>query len=86
MHSVYIVLLSCGKGGKGAMGARVEHCCSANRTVDVLYDSESYELYSNCWAAHTHRHTTRIVHSPLLFILFGRNIRSPRSNDTHTLS
>ena len=59
VHSVYIVLLLCGEGGKGAMGARIEHYFSVDRAVDVLYDSKRHEFDSNHRAAHppTHPHT-----------------------------
>ena len=39
-----------------AMGARIEHRCSTNRAVDVMYFNERYEFVSNRWAAHTHTH------------------------------
>ena len=39
------------------MVARIEHCCSANKAVDVLYCSEHYWFDPNRWAARTHVHT-----------------------------
>ena len=56
--AMYIFLLSCREGGKEATGARDEHCCSANRAVDVVYVSEHYDLVSKIGQ---HTHTTHLV-------------------------
>ena len=67
MHSMYRVLLSRGEGGKGVMGAWIEHCCSANKAVDVLYDSFLlwFALGGTPTHTHTHTHTCTHTYTPL---------------------
>ena len=59
------------------MGVYSEHCCSANRAVEVVYDSEPNVNVSTMPPpppAHTHTHTHTHTHCSLWVVPYaGRN-------------
>ena len=68
------------------MGAQVEHCCSANRAVGVLYDSERYELIQIVgWHTHpqkvAHTRARTRAHTHTHSAEEGTRRRNPQPND-----